>query len=138
MGTALIVVDTNLIAYTLLEGPYTPLALRVREKDPEWSLPPLWRHEFLNVLVTYAQHGGLEPAEALAVWGRALKLLAPCEHIVDLTVAFHLAVIHRVSAYDAQFIALAQSLNVLCLTEDRHLLKTFPRLAISMRQFCAE
>lgn len=133
----MIVVDTNLVAYTLLEGPQSPWALRVREQDAAWAIPPLWRHEFLNVLATYVQHGGLESQAALMVWNRALELLAPCEHVVDLTAAFHLAITHRVSAYDAQYIALAQSLRVPCLTEDRHLLKTFPRLALSMRQFCS-
>ena len=134
----MIVVDTNLVAYAVLEGPQTPLALQVREKDAEWRLPTLWRHEFLNVLATYVQHGGLGLQQALALWDRASKLLAPCERVVDMTVALDLAITHRVSAHDAQFLALAQSLNAPCLTEDRRLLKAFPRLTKSMRQFCSE
>ena len=134
----MIVIDTNLVAYALIEGARTALAFQVQEKDAQWRLPVLWQHEFLNILATYVQHAGMEPHEALAIWDRALTLLTPCERLVDMTLALHLALTHRVSAYDAQFIALAQSLNVVCLTEDRRLLKAFPHRTMSMRQFCSQ
>ncbi len=44
----MIVADTNLIAYRLIEGEQTELALAVWAKEPEWFVPPLWRHEFLS------------------------------------------------------------------------------------------
>ena len=50
----MIVVDTNVIAYVLIEGDKTALAQQVAKKDPDWKVPPLWRHEFLNVLATSA------------------------------------------------------------------------------------
>ena len=133
----MIVVDTNLVAYALIEGAHTALAFQARKKDAEWRLPVLWQHEFLNILATCVHHAGMEPHEAFTIWDRGLTLFAPCERLVDMTLALHLALIHRVSAYDAQFIALAQSLNVVCLTEDRRLLKTFPHRTMSLRQFCA-
>ena len=136
-GTAVIVVDTNLVAYAFIEGTHTPLTAQVREKDAEWRLPVLWRHEFLNILATYVRHGGMELRQSLAVWDRAMKLLVPCERVVDMTLALHLAVANHISAYDAQFIALAQSLNTVCLTEDRRLLRVFPRFTKSMKQFCS-
>ena len=44
----MIVVDTNLVSYLLIEGKRTVEARQVRQRDPDCVLPPLWRGEFLN------------------------------------------------------------------------------------------
>jgi len=53
-----------------------------------------------------------------------------------MLLALELAARHNVSAYDAQFMALAVTLGVRCVTQDRALLRAFPRIAVSMRAFC--
>jgi predicted nucleic acid-binding protein len=131
-----IVVDTNVVAYALVEGTHTELARRVRELDPDWRLPELWQHEYLNILATYAKQGGANLKTAQRLWREAVKLLAAATVPVDMPTALDLAVEHGVSAYDAQFIALAVALGVPCVTEDRILLRAFPRVAVSMRAFC--
>ncbi|HSB17472.1 MAG TPA: type II toxin-antitoxin system VapC family toxin [Bryobacteraceae bacterium] len=133
---AVIVVDTNVVAYALIEGAHTPLALQVRKIDPAWRLPDLWRHEFLNILATYVRQGGTDENTARRLWLKADDLLAPATVAVDLSLALGLAVRYRISAYDAQFIALASTLGVPCVTEDRALQKAFPGSAVSMREFC--
>ncbi len=45
----MIVVDTNVVAYFLIDGPQTPNAEHALIKDPDWFAPPLWRSEFHNV-----------------------------------------------------------------------------------------
>jgi predicted nucleic acid-binding protein len=40
----LIVVDTNILVYSLIQGPATALARRVLDHDPVIRLPELWRH----------------------------------------------------------------------------------------------
>ena len=72
----------------------------------------------------------------LSVWRQAESALARFEHPVDMALALELAVAHAISAYDAQFITLAQSLEVRCLTDDRELVLKFPRSAISLELFC--
>lgn len=134
----MIVVDSNVVAYTFLEGVHTPLALGVRERDPEWRLPELWRHEYLNILATYVKHGAVTVAVAGRLWRQATHLLASFTRPVDMLHALDLAARHGISAYDAQFLALAQGLGIRCVTEDRSLLKAFPGVAVSMRAFCSE
>jgi len=131
-----IVVDSNVVAYTFLEGVQTQLALKVRDLDPDWRLPELWRHEYLNILATYARHGGATLATTGRLWRRASRLLASSPKPVDMLLALELAARHNLSAYDAQFMALAVTLGVRCVTEDRALLKAFPEIAVSMRGFC--
>ncbi|HSG40567.1 MAG TPA: VapC toxin family PIN domain ribonuclease, partial [Thermoanaerobaculia bacterium] len=68
----MIVVDTNVLAYLLIEGEKTELATAVWRLDPEWRLPVLWRHEFLNILATYVKAGGAEVSDAEQIWKEAL------------------------------------------------------------------
>lgn len=132
----MIVVDTNVLAYSLIEGDKTELALRVAERDPQWVVPQLWRHEFLNVLATCTQHGLLDLAEASRLWQQADRRLRPAERPVSMAAALRLATESRISAYDAQYVTLARQLRVTCVTEDRSLLRTFPGVAVSMLGFC--
>jgi predicted nucleic acid-binding protein len=131
-----IVVDTNVLAYALIEGAHTKLARRVREQDPVWRVPELWRHEFLNVLAVYTQQGGFDLKQATAVWQAATKLFIPCESGVRMSLVLTLAVENGISAYDAQFAALALSLGAPLVTEDRGLQRKFPGVAVSMGSFC--
>lgn len=79
----------------------------------------------------------MTPEEARRAWREAVELLAGRFHSVDMMLALRLAIDHKISAYDAQFIALAQQLQVPCITEDRRLRRAFPHVAISMQEFCA-
>ena len=48
----MIVADTNLIAYLLIDSAQTAQAEAILEKDGDWHAPSLWRHEFRNILAT--------------------------------------------------------------------------------------
>lgn len=133
----MIVVDVNVLVYAQIEGDKTPLALKVKETDPQWVVPPLWQHEFLNVLATFTRHGVLDLPQASKIWQQARRRLQRAERKVELAAALTLATEQRISAYDAQYLALARSLGVLCVSEDRALQKKFPALAVSMAAFCS-
>ena len=131
----MIIVDTNIIAYLLIQGERTEGAQKTYRKDPDWMAPRLWQHEFLNVLATFVREGGATAEQVEDVWHGALQLLAPGEQSPDMMHALQLATRHAVSAYDAQYVALAMEHSVPLVTEDRRLLKTFPLTALSIGAF---
>lgn len=133
----MIVLDVNVIVYALIEGTRTELARQVLRADPEWRLPGLWAHEFLNTLVTYVQHGGLERVAAESLWRRAALLFADCTRPTDPLAAINLALEYKIAAYDAQYLALARELQVFCVTADRELIRKAPALAKSLEDLCA-
>ena len=133
----MIVVDVNVVAYFLVEGEKTAAARDLLRRDPDWRLPALWRHEYLNVLATFAREGGATIAEARTLWPRGVDLFGSREQGMDMESALIVATENRISAYDAQYIALAQKRQTICVTEDRRLLKRFPALTRTMQAFGA-
>ena len=129
----MIVVDVNVVAYFLIEGEKTGVARDLLRRDPDWRLPALWRHEYLNVLAAFTREGGATIAEAKTLWRRGIELFGPREQNVDMESALALATENRISAYDAQYIALARQLQTVCVTEDQRLLVTFPTLTRSVQ-----
>lgn len=128
----MIVVDTNVVAYFFIEGEKTVAARALREADRDWRLPPLWQHAYLNVLATFTRRGGMDSASARTLWRAASALLAGNEQDVDMEAALQLSILHGISAYDAQFVALAQALDVKLVTEDQRLLQVFPERTLSL------
>ncbi len=128
----MIVVDTNVIAYLLIEGDRTNRARSLWRGEPDWRVPPLWRHEFLNVLATFAKRGGADLADTTQLWARAVDTIGSGEIEVDMSAALELAVTGQISAYDAQFITLAKRLRVPLVTEDKKLRKMFPGLTLPL------
>jgi predicted nucleic acid-binding protein len=131
----MIVVDVSVIAYLLIEGDKSPLALQVYQRDAEWCVPALWRHEFLNVLGAYVRQGGGKPDDAEAIWQRAVRWLGGQEKNVDLPQALRLAHQYGITPSDAQYVELASALGLRYVTEKPQLLELFPRLAQAMQTF---
>jgi len=130
-----IVVDTNILAHFYLEGPRTAVARHLKEKDRDWIVPLLWRYEFMNILATASRHDPSSAKMFIQTWDRIRAHLAAREMEVDHRVALTLAIQYRITAYDAQFVALAEASNTVLITEDRPLQKQFPSRALSMDHF---
>lgn len=131
----MIVVDVNVIAYLLIAGKKTAEARAVRELDADWIVPDLWRDEFLNILATYVRHGGTDLQTATALWLSALALFEGKESVVDSMTTLDLAVRHQLSAYDAQYLAVAADYGVRLITEDKAMLRTVPQRCMTMQDF---
>ena len=133
----MIVADTNLIAYLLVKGIRTREAEAVYEKDSEWAAPLLWRSEFRNVLVSSLHQELLSLEDAFDLMERAEQLMGGREHQMASSRILKLASETGCSAYDCEFVALAQDLGVPMVTSDRALVAKFKPVVVSMRAFCA-
>jgi predicted nucleic acid-binding protein len=130
-----IVVDVNVIAYLLIVGDKTVNAQALRELDTDWIVPDLWRDEFLNILATYIRQGGTDLETAKKMWQTATDLFRAAERRADPISALELAHQHRLSAYDAQYLAVAFKLNLKLITEDKALRQAVPQHCLTMSEF---
>jgi predicted nucleic acid-binding protein len=131
----LIVADTNLIAYLLIRGNFTELSESILKRDADWHAPVLWRSEMRNVLTGYIRRKQLPLEECLDVMRRAEALLHGREHHVPSMAVMQLVERSQCSAYDCEFVALAQQLRSPLITFDDQILSQFPSLARSPQNF---
>jgi predicted nucleic acid-binding protein len=133
----MIVVDTNIIGYLFLTSERSRQAAQALRKDPHWAAPLLWRSEFLNVLTMYIRRGLLGPEDALQIVDEATGLMRGREYGVSSLRILSLAASSSCSAYDCEFVALAQDLAIPLVTVDHQILDQFPDIAISLDTFIA-
>lgn len=132
----MIVVDTNIIAYAWLKTAQNRDALLLLEREPEWHAPLLWRSEFRNVLLGEVRRKRLDRPVAAEVMRSAERWLSDCEHLPSSELVFQLALDSGCTAYDCEFVAVAEQLDVPLVTADRALLKAFPRRARTLEVAC--
>lgn len=121
----MIVVDTNVLAYLYLPGKYSAASEKLLLRDSEWAVPRLWRSEFSNVLATYMRNKLLALDDAIAIWSRARALVADREYDVVPIDVLRLAHSSGCSAYDCEFVVLAEHLDVKFVSTDAKLCKAF-------------
>ena len=131
----MIVVDSNVVAYFWINGPLTETAQQVRAKDPEWHVPLLWRSELRSILTGYLRDGTLDAGQIAQVMAAAEATFADREHLVSSEKVFAIVGQSKLSAYDAEFVALAEVLAVPLVTADRIVLRAFPDRALTMEAF---
>ncbi len=131
----MIVADTNLLIYLYVQGQRTQESEAVLRRDAVWTVPLLWRSEFRNALVGLIRTGALQLNDALAMSEEAERWLNGYEYTVLSGRVLALANQSGCSAYDCEFVALAQDLEVPLVTSDRQILKAFPTMAVSPSAF---
>ena len=130
----MIVVDSNVIAYCWINGDRTALAHRLRRLDPDWHAPVLWRSELRNILAGYRRDGSLSGEQVRRIMAGAESAFAGREHHLPSDRVFAVTERSRLSAYDSEFVALAEILGVLLVTEDRAILAACPGKSLNLEQ----
>ena len=131
----MIVVDTNVIGYLYLASERSEQAERALMKDSDWVAPLLWRSELRNVLATYLHENFIALEDALHVIQEAEALMQDGEYEITSAQVLRLAASSGCSAYDCEFVALADDLNVPLVTVDRKILAQFPNIAVALYDF---
>jgi predicted nucleic acid-binding protein len=129
----MIVVDSSVISFLFLEGELTESVKELHRIDSEWITPPILNHEMLNILavVGTADHA-IAPMEE--IWRDLRALLGSRQQVPDPFRSLHLAIELEISGYVAQYVALAQQLNIPLVTEEQRLLEQLPDLCLSIEE----
>jgi predicted nucleic acid-binding protein len=130
-----IVVDTNVIANLLLGDDHVDVVRSVYLRDHEWSAPVLWRSEFANVLARPLRRKEISLDQAKETYQLAEGLLDGRQFSVPPDRILQLVAASSCSAYDCEFVALAQYLRTTLVTSDREVLRAFPQIAVSPERF---
>ena len=130
----MIVADTNLIAYLQVTGVLSHTATLVLKKDPYWITPPLWQSEFRNLLAGYMRRG-MSLEQAQEIMEGTLRLLEERQIVPNSSRVLALAANSSCTAYDCEFVALAEQLGIPLVTADKQLVKAFPGIAVSLEDF---
>ena len=133
----MIVVDTNIIAYLYISGEKSLQAEQLLSIDSLWISPILWRSEFRNVLSQYLRKDILSLDDILLIIQQAEKLLNDNEYQISSAHIMQLVNSSNCSAYDCEFVALAQYLDLPVITADKKILREFPKIAKSLDIYLA-
>lgn len=135
----MIVVDNDVISYFWLQqaSDRSEAARAVRRRDADWAASRLWRSEFRNVLRGYMAMELMTHPEALRYAEQAEADMAGSEHEVRTADVLRLVDETGHSAYDCEYVALAQALGVLLVSGDRQLVRLFPDTVRLLEDFAA-
>lgn len=134
----MIVADNDVISYFWLDASRTNAARTARERDRDWCSPALWKSEFRNVLYQHIRHRGLPLDEAIQIARRAERDTQHYTLSVDSGDVLQLVAETKHSAYDCEYVALAQRLGVPLVTGDKRLPALFPDTAVLLEDFARQ
>ena len=131
----MIVVDTNVVVHLITDSPDTADASALFEEDGEWAAPRILMSEFRNVLVGMVRRGAITLDRARVMSDRAAAILSDRMTPVDSAHVLDVAIECGLTAYDAEFVALARTLGVPLVTLDGGILGGAPDVAVRPRAF---
>lgn len=131
----MIVVDTNVVVHLITDGRASEDAEALFEEDNDWAAPRILMSEFRNVLLGMMRRGGITSDRAKVMSDRAAEVLADRITPVDSAQVLDVAMEYDLTAYDAEFVALARTLDVPLVTLDGGILEGAPDVAMRPRAF---
>ena len=130
----MLLVDTNIVAYLLIDGDCTEAAQRLRKSDPDWRSEAFLMVEFTNLLAASIASRRMTLQLAEDFLSKADALFEGRLTNVRHSAALAIAIRFRVSAYDARFLALADQLGIRLVTQDTKLRAAAPALTQSLTE----
>jgi predicted nucleic acid-binding protein len=133
-----IVVDTNIVCYRWMPSSHSADVDKALAKDSDWIAPLLWRSEFRNAVAGAVRQNLITLEVANDIIDKAEWHFVDREFAVSSRAVLNLGANSGCSAYDCEFVALAEEQRLLLLTVDRQILHDFPDIAVSLEQFIRE
>ena len=130
----MIVVDTNIIAYLWLPGEFSPLAEKLLQKDSHWVSSILWKSEFRNVVASFFRKGKISYDSAIDIIFAAEEQMENQEYSINSLKVMEKVKESKCSAYDCEYVALAESLDCNLITNDQEIIKAFPKIARDIKK----
>jgi predicted nucleic acid-binding protein len=132
-----VLIDTNVLVYLLIESDFTGASQELRKRDPDWRSESFILIEFSNVLAREIalREMTLETAQSLLV--KATELLGDGLARITHSSALDTAARFGITAYDARFLALARQAGLRLTTEDKQLRSAAPLLTQSIEDALA-
>ena len=131
----MIVVDTNVMVHTVVGGPDSRDAGELLQQDASWAAPLILISELRNALLGSVRRGLITLERAAQMSDDAAAILGPRLASVDSEHVFEVAMECDLTAYDAEFVALARTLRVPLVTLDGGILEGAPDIAVRPRAF---
>ena len=126
----MIVVDTNVVVHLITASPsFGERAAALLLEDPEWAAPPILLSELRNVLCGLVRADVIQEADAQEAYADASAILRGRVGAMDGALVIETALESGLSAYDAEFVVLARTLEVPLVTLDRAVLRAAPEVA---------
>ncbi|MFQ5685911.1 MAG: type II toxin-antitoxin system VapC family toxin [Candidatus Scalindua sp.] len=129
----MIVVDTNIIVYLWLPSDFTEMAEKLLKKDSYWVSSTLWKFEFRNVVSSFYRRKLITYEQALEVIFNAEAQLVNSEYSVNSLKVMEKVKSSKCTAYDCEYVALAEVLNCNLVTNDKKILKSFPSITTDLK-----
>ena len=133
----MLIIDTNVVAYLLIEGDYTADARSLHRRDDDWRSEAFIMVEFTNVLIASIAARRMDLVLAQRFLADATSLLQGKLTSIPHDSVLSLAVQYRTTAYDARFLALADQLGSRLVTEDARLRAAAPDLTQTLAEALA-
>ena len=128
----MIAVDSNILAYLLIDGVFCKRAEELLTSDSNWIAPLLWKSEFRNILAGYIRRKDFTFDKAYQIVREAEFILSSKEFEVDSLLVLELIRDSDCSAYDCEFVGLAIKNSCKLVTMDKQILKAFPKVAVPL------
>jgi predicted nucleic acid-binding protein len=128
----MIVVDSNILAYLLIDGVFCKRAEALLASDSNWISPLLWKSEFRNILAGYIRRKDFSFDKGYQIIREAELILSNKEFEVDSLQVLELVRDSDCSAYDCEFVGLAIKNGCKLVTMDKQILKAFPKIAVPL------
>jgi predicted nucleic acid-binding protein len=131
----MIVVDSNVLSFYLIEGARTTEAHALRDVDSEWIVPAFWAVEFQSILWKYVRFGGMPSETALPLLDQAVATFSVNEVTPQPDTVLRDALNWGITVYDAQYASLARQMDIRLVTEDDSLREACRGIAVSLEDF---